>query len=136
MPAEGSWWWWKIYRIDLDKWFYFKQFKNVQTYVDSMHEPYEVWCRNPELKTIPWMLAFKYEPSDYCQCGRTYRDPVKDVEFRFRDAFLDGPSNTRGRIEWLRLPTLCKYCYYLKELNKGHWAPKDVRKELGFPVDD
>lgn len=73
-----------------------------------------------------WKLIFHYTPREYCNCGRLYNG------FKFRDSLMDNPKTVEASVEWFRLPVLCQYCYYSKEIGKGHWAPKNIRKELGL----
>lgn len=77
-----------------------------------------------------WELVTSCEPSDYCQCGRSYTDTPNGEPFQFQDHPLE--FTIRALAELMKSPVLCIVCYYKDELKHGRWAPLYVRKILGL----
>jgi hypothetical protein len=90
-------------------------------------EPFTVYVRS---RSDGWDLVTVNTPSDRCQCGRLYTDNATNEPFKFQDHPL--VLNIKTISETMSSPMLCQICYYKGELQKGRWAPKYVKQQLGL----
>jgi hypothetical protein len=80
--------------------------------------------------TNGWEFVTTNIPSETCNCGRRYDQTPTGESFKFQEHPL--VYSIEAMRATISSPTLCMICYYKGELNKGRWAPKYVKKEIGL----
>jgi hypothetical protein len=114
---------WKVVFLKKPDPLYLYDFRNLVTCLNYRRkETFDIFY--PE--GVEWIWCFTNFPNEICGCGRSYNG------FRMRDSFLNGPENLEERLEWLKLPVLCMFCFYKKQHGEGNWIPRKVQRELGL----
>jgi hypothetical protein len=89
-------------------------------------KPFDIFVRTLN----GWELVTTNVPSDICNCGRRYDQTPNNEIFKFQEHPLE--YTIEALRQTMSSPVLCMICYYKGELEKGRWAPKYVKKEIGL----